>query len=348
MPAFAADVFRETFGVARDRTTSPYVPQSAGGGQTSYFQFADTAGSTDSVRINDGYYAVINPDRVLATGGFSFWTDHADHTGDGGAVLTVNAGGVQNQIYRRVATLTTGQSYRFSAWRYVINSPTSIQFEVREPDDSASLAASSAYTTVRGDGAAGRWVQMSYVFQAGQNCVSPTMQVAVALTNTLTITGGNDYQFDDIVLEDTSDAPAAVLPCVSKAVATVTATDDRVTTPLDTPISIDVRRNDSTSDPAVPLGLPVVQGAPANGAATVDANGLVVYTPITGFSGTDTFRYQVCSIVSLANPTAVCRVATVTVFVGAPVSVPADAPWALGLGALAILGTAFGLRRKMH
>ena len=28
--------------------------------------------------------------------------------------------------------------------------------------------------------------------------------------------------------------------------------------------------------------------------------------------------------------------------------VSADAPWALGLGALAILGTAFGLRRKMH
>ncbi len=58
---------------------------------------------------------------------------------------------------------------------------------------------------------------------------------------------------------------------------------------------------------------PTVVSGPANGTATVEADGSITYAPTPGFTGTDTFDYQICSTVT---PT-VCATATVTIDVGA-------------------------------
>ncbi|WP_460483226.1 Ig-like domain-containing protein [Comamonas humi] len=60
------------------------------------------------------------------------------------------------------------------------------------------------------------------------------------------------------------------------------------------PVTIDVRANDSTSSPAASLGVPTIVQQPTNGSVAVDGSGQVVYTPSPGFTGTDTFTYQVC------------------------------------------------------
>ncbi len=92
------------------------------------------------------------------------------------------------------------------------------------------------------------------------------------------------------------------------------ATDDADSTPFETPVEIDVLHNDT------PGGLPLNPGSvnvtdgPAHGTVTVDpATGKITYTPADGFSGTDTFTYQVCDTGSPAT----CVIADVTVVVAA-------------------------------
>lgn len=70
-----------------------------------------------------------------------------------------------------------------------------------------------------------------------------------------------------------------------------TALSDAVTTDEEAPISISVLANDSDPD-GDPLAVSMAQ-APANGIATVNADGTISYTPNADFHGTDTFAYQV-------------------------------------------------------
>ena len=68
--------------------------------------------------------------------------------------------------------------------------------------------------------------------------------------------------------------------------------NDAATTQEDTPVNIDVLRNDlGSGQPVDPATLAIVAG-PANGTVAVD-NGSVTYTPAANFSGSDTFRYTV-------------------------------------------------------
>jgi uncharacterized repeat protein (TIGR01451 family) len=91
------------------------------------------------------------------------------------------------------------------------------------------------------------------------------------------------------------------------------ASDLTVNTPRDTPILIDVTANDVGD-----TGPPTVSTPPAHGAAVVQADGTVLYTPAAGFVGSDTFDYQVCSTVSPD----VCDTATVTINVLPPPNNP--------------------------
>lgn len=93
--------------------------------------------------------------------------------------------------------------------------------------------------------------------------------------------------------------------------------DDTATVDEDSgPTVIDVLGNDSDDS-----GPPTVASVtdPANGTATIDGNGDVIYTPDPDFSGTDTFTYTACDAEGL------CASATVTVTVDptddAPVAV---------------------------
>ncbi|HEX7915512.1 Ig-like domain-containing protein, partial [Rudaea sp.] len=99
-------------------------------------------------------------------------------------------------------------------------------------------------------------------------------------------------------------------------VGQVTPQPDSATTPINTPVSINVVANDGASgttiDPSsvsVPASGP---GAPAHGSVSCNGAGVCTYTPNTDYSGTDTFNYTVCDT---AEPRR-CGTTTVTVVVG--------------------------------
>ena len=96
--------------------------------------------------------------------------------------------------------------------------------------------------------------------------------------------------------------------------ATVTATItpvahlDAATTTSGVPVTFSLTGNDRGG-----VGAPtLVAPAPASGTAVIEADGQVTYTPNAGFTGQDTFGYQVCAT---AEP-ALCTTGTAVVAVG--------------------------------
>jgi hypothetical protein len=85
-----------------------------------------------------------------------------------------------------------------------------------------------------------------------------------------------------------SSAPASTTPAATPA---PTAVDDAYTTPFNTPLTVaapGVLTNDTGS------GLSVASyGQPANGTVTMSPDGSFTYTPNPGFSGVDTFPYDI-------------------------------------------------------
>ncbi|MVM35148.1 tandem-95 repeat protein [Spirosoma sp. HMF4905] len=79
------------------------------------------------------------------------------------------------------------------------------------------------------------------------------------------------------------------------------------------PVTINVKANDGPGNPGGTLGTPTIATAPANGSATVDGSGNVIYTPAAGFYGTDMLTYTVCE----TPGTSLCASATVTITVSA-------------------------------
>ena len=102
--------------------------------------------------------------------------------------------------------------------------------------------------------------------------------------------------------------------------STVTAVNDTGTTTQAVPVTIDLRANDSTSQPGyVNLNAPVVTTQPTNGTVSIDGSGNAVYTPNANFTGSDTFKYQVCTQTVVPQ----CAEATATVTVnGVPPAPP--------------------------
>jgi hypothetical protein len=84
------------------------------------------------------------------------------------------------------------------------------------------------------------------------------------------------------------------------------AVDDQVTTPVDTPVTIDVLANDNYVD-SVAVS---VQVFPQYGTLGIQGLGIFEYTPNAGFIGTDSFTYQIC------ETDGQCDAATVTIIVG--------------------------------
>ncbi|MCF2910359.1 Ig-like domain-containing protein [Pseudoalteromonas sp. DL2-H2.2] len=90
------------------------------------------------------------------------------------------------------------------------------------------------------------------------------------------------------------------------------AADDSATTQQESPVTIDVLANDSDSDGSLNYNSLSVATAPANGSVALDTVSLggFIYTPNNGFSGSDTFTYQVQD-----NEGSVSNAATVTITV---------------------------------
>jgi hypothetical protein len=97
------------------------------------------------------------------------------------------------------------------------------------------------------------------------------------------------------------------------------ATDDSGTTAADTPVAIGVTANDSDPDGNLDPSTVQVTTGPANGTVSCAANGVCTFTPIAGFSGTDSFTYEIC------DAAGACDTASVTITVAAP-QAPAPTP----------------------
>jgi len=94
--------------------------------------------------------------------------------------------------------------------------------------------------------------------------------------------GGDSYVVDTAL----NDPPIAI--------------DDDVATLFNTPITIDVLSNDLDLEGGS-LGSPVIQSGPSFGTAIVNPDGTILYTPITGFSGTDSLVYMITDIDGLTD-----------------------------------------------
>ncbi len=88
-----------------------------------------------------------------------------------------------------------------------------------------------------------------------------------------------DFLSDDSVFLD----PSVTLPLSISGVGAVTAS-----TTAGAPVTI----NPLSNDGPIPLTVSAVT-TPAHGSASVNANGTIVYTPKSGFTGTDTFQFTV-------------------------------------------------------
>ena len=93
------------------------------------------------------------------------------------------------------------------------------------------------------------------------------------------------------------------------------ANDDSFTTDAGVPVSGNILTNDDTV-----TGVTVnVTSQPSNGSVTVGPNGEMTYTPNNGFSGTDQYTYEICSLDCPED----CDEAVVTIVVNVP---PCEVP----------------------
>ncbi|MDK1286728.1 Ig-like domain-containing protein [Pseudoalteromonas umbrosa] len=91
------------------------------------------------------------------------------------------------------------------------------------------------------------------------------------------------------------------------------AVNDTASTSQDIPVDIDVLSNDSDSDGSLVFSSIEITTNPENGQVSLNSSdGILVYTPSSGFSGTDSFQYRVQD-----NEGLVSNIASVTVTVQA-------------------------------
>ncbi len=119
---------------------------------------------------------------------------------------------------------------------------------------------------------------------------------AINPDNTVTYTPTLNYNGSDSFTYTASDgqggaATAVVTVTVTPLNDMPTAVDDSASTAEDTPVSIDVLANDTDVDGDALAVAAVTQ--PAHGAATVNGDDTITYTPDENFNGNDTFSYTV-------------------------------------------------------
>ncbi|WP_313331434.1 Ig-like domain-containing protein [Comamonas sp.] len=144
--------------------------------------------------------------------------------------------------------------------------------------------------------------------------------------------GQTPQSCDKAVVTVTVEAPVAALPVIAE--------DDTASTKVNTPVTVDVKSNDST--PAGVLGNPTIVMPPSNGNAIVNPDGTITFTPADGFTGDAAFEYEICN----GETPQACDRAVVTVTVTAdPVVPPVQAATpvpAMGFGALVALSGVIG------
>ncbi|MGQ0801345.1 MAG: DUF7507 domain-containing protein, partial [Pseudomarimonas sp.] len=105
--------------------------------------------------------------------------------------------------------------------------------------------------------------------------------------------------------------------------ATIVAVNDAASTPANTPVATTVTTNDTNVGGAIDPDSVNITTSPTNGSVNCVSN-VCTYTPNPGFSGIDTYQYEVCL---LAPNDGVCDIATVTITVTPTIDALNDGPF---------------------
>ncbi|WP_425100643.1 Ig-like domain-containing protein [Tropicibacter sp. S64] len=246
---------------------------------------------------------VVNGDGTITytpNSGFS-GTDSFDYTvtdGNGGtdsATVTVNVGGGGGGSGNG-APMAQNDSEAT-----LVDTPITIFVQSNDSDpDGDPLATTGATTPANGS-----------VVVNGDGSITYTPNAGFMGTDSFDYTisdgnGGFDTATVTVVVDDGSNTPPV-------------AFDDTETTTVATPVTLDPTLNDlDAEDPTSALTVLSV-GTPANGTAVLNGNGTVTYTPNPGFTGTDSFTYELRDTGGLGDQ------GTVTVTVNPPANTAPDA-----------------------
>ncbi|MCF8388711.1 MAG: LruC domain-containing protein, partial [Bacteroidales bacterium] len=100
-----------------------------------------------------------------------------------------------------------------------------------------------------------------------------------------------------------------VMNCQGSSNDPPVAVDDSYSTPMNTPVSGDVSTNDSDPDNDDLTVTTTPVSGPSNGSVILNSDGTFTYTPDNGFTGTDSFDYEICDDGTPSE----CDEATVTI-----------------------------------
>ncbi len=107
----------------------------------------------------------------------------------------------------------------------------------------------------------------------------------------------------------TTTVPPTTTTSTTSTTSTTTTSTTTTTVPRDEPpvaiddagatsggaqVTIDVAGNDADPEGDLDLGSLAIVSPPANGTAAVRSGGLIVYVPVAGFAGQDSFSYRIC------------------------------------------------------
>ncbi len=129
------------------------------------------------------------------------------------------------------------------------------------------------------------------------------MGAGVRYTSAPDFVGTDSFTYEVCDFTDLCDQ-ATVTITVNAVPAPPEAVDDAASTTTDTPVTVDVLANDSDANADLDPASLVVTDQPVFGSAVV-VDGAVEYTPNGGFSGYDTFGYQVCDLAGACDTAAV-------------------------------------------
>ncbi len=231
---------------------------------------------------------------------------------------------VVNQPLHGTASIVNGQIVYTPAAGF--SGVDRFTYEVRDPQGNTTTATVTVTVTAQGGGGV----------NAGDDTASTTQGQAVTidvlnnddsdaiLTGTLTqpahgtavisngqiiytpaagFTGTDHFTYEVIDPQGNTTTANVTVIVTGQGGGGVSATDDSVTTDLNTPITIDAISNDSNA-----VRITRIVDAPDNGTASI-VNGKILYTPNTGFSGTDYLNYEV------VGPNGNTDIATVAIIV---------------------------------
>ncbi|MEZ5408932.1 MAG: Ig-like domain-containing protein [Acidimicrobiales bacterium] len=148
--------------------------------------------------------------------------------------------------------------------------------------------------------------------QPSHGTATPNTDGTVTYTPTTGYSGTDTFTYQICDNANACDTAVATITINGPTNHTPVAVDDSATTAHNTAVAIDVVDNDTDADGNLADTTVTITSQPGHGTVTVAPNGIVTYTPANGYSGTDTFTYQVCDS---ANA---CDTAVVTITVGAP------------------------------